>query len=566
MGWIARSPRTRLYRYCLIPFSRDRLPPIFIDDSEIKKFRAGLHTIVRAEIIPTNKRDALQARILEVLPDQDDPNLEVEIVAQELGFPTEFSKEVGKEVEKLDLRHDAKRVDLKKDLTVTIDGETAKDFDDAIHVSKRPDGGYLLKVSIADVSHFVRPKTRLNAEAFERGTSIYLPDRAIPMLPERLSNDLCSLRPREERFCLTCEMHFDHQGRRQSYSVYPSVIESNYRLTYTEVWNILSEGRKQHISAKLDQLLRDAYELSQWLERYRMSRGALDLDIPEREFAIAKNGDIEDIFWAERNPAHKLIEHFMVAANEAVAEFLESRGISCLYRIHERPDPLKIERLEQVLKQLQVPHPKIDTQSPMSFQKIIHHFKDHEDASFFSTLILRSMKQAQYSPHNAGHFGLGSDSYCHFTSPIRRYPDLFVHRALRQSEFGKRGYQMNEKDLMQMAELCNQTEQRSVQAERIMEDIKEARWAEKNLGQKFKARIVSVKEFGFFVETQSPPLEGLVSVHSLPPDRWKVDALELKLSGRKGRNFHLGDRILVQLVEADRLKKRISFKYLNHMR
>jgi len=574
----------------MIPFFEDHMPPIFVESAEIKKFRPRLHTIVRADVYasredaPRNQHEnsrkgrkekrgrgysprerSMSAIITESDLNIDDPNLEVEILSQELGFPLEFDDQIIKEAKSLEYRHTAKRVDLRSDFFVTIDGETAKDFDDAVFVQKN-DKGYLLKVAIADVSNFVRAKTELDAEARYRGTSIYLPDRAIPMLPERLSNDLCSLRPQEDRAVLCCEMQFDSEGRRQRTSIYPGTIKSRARLTYTEVWTFLGPEQKKHPNPKIDPMLRQANELFEILEEARIKRGSLNLDIPELDFDVNAAGDPTRIFFSARNPAHRLIETFMIAANEAVAEFLAERNLPCLYRIHEKPDPLKMERLTRLFDKMKLPIQFPKSITPVAFQKLLNDLSQEEDAKFYHSLILRSMKQAQYSPNNEGHFGLASESYCHFTSPIRRYPDLFVHRVLSESEFGTLEVGTKKGWLEELAEDCNTSEQRANKAEREMEDMKETRWLERHLGERFKARVVSVKEFGFFIRLEEPPIEGMVPLRLLPNDDWRVDELETELRGRRpDRKIRLGDRIEVQSMGVDRIKRNRDFRYLKHV-
>ncbi len=560
------------------------MPPIFVESEEIKKFRPRLHTIVRADVYaareeaPQKRRDqrgrgrgyqrserSMSAIITESDLNIDDPNLEVEILSQELGFPMEFDDKVLHEAKTLEYRHTAKRADLRQDFFVTIDGETAKDFDDAVFVQKN-DRGYILKVAIADVSNFVRSKTELDAEARYRGTSIYLPDRAIPMLPERLSNDLCSLRPQEDRAVLCCEMQFDPHGSRLSTSIYPATIKSRARLTYTEIWTFLGPEKKAHPNPKIDPMLRQANHLFEILEGLRVKRGSLNLDIPELDFDVNPAGDPVRVFFAQRNPAHRLIETFMIAANEAVAEFLAERNLPCLYRIHEKPDPLKIERLTKLFEKMKLPIQFPKSLTPSAFQKLLNDLSEEEDAKFYHSLILRSMKQAQYSPSNEGHFGLASDSYCHFTSPIRRYPDLFVHRVLNESEYGTLEVQAKKGWLEELAEDCNTSEQRANKAEREMEDIKETRWLEKHLGEKFHARVVSVKEFGFFIRLEEPPIEGMVPLRLLPPGDWRVDELETELKGRRPEHkIRLGDRIEVQAMGVDRIKRNRDFRYLKHL-
>ncbi len=291
----------------------------------------------------------------------------------------------------------------------------------------------------------------------------------------------------------------------------------------------------------------------------------MNLDIPEIDFKVDARGNVLEIKFAERNPAHRLIETFMIAANEAVAEFLEARNLPCLYRIHETPDPVKLERLDLLFEKFGVKFKLPSNPNPKDLQKLLQQLNQLEDPGFFHSLVLRSMKQAQYSSINKGHFGLASESYCHFTSPIRRYPDLFVHRVLRESEFGELEVHARASFMEELAEECNTTEQRATQADREMEDIKEIRWLESRLGQKFSARIVSVKEFGIFIRLDHVPIEGLIRLENLPHDYWHIDKLETELTGRRTKLvFRLGDALDVQAVAVDRLKRFRDFKYLRH--
>jgi ribonuclease R len=358
-------------------------------------------------------------------------------------------------------------------------------------------------------------------------------------------------------------MIFDQKGRRLSSRVFSASIRSRARLTYTEVWSFLGPSKARHPNPKIDPMLREAFELFEILENLRYQRGSLQLDIPELEFDVNSQGDVQRAYFAERNPAHKLIECFMVAANEAVAEFLEQRDLPCLYRIHERPDPLKIEKLVRVLDQFGVDAQIPSNPKPKDLQKLIGQFSDHEESGFLHGLVLRSMKQAQYSPANKGHFGLASEAYCHFTSPIRRYPDLFVHRVLRESEFGKFEVRARASWLEELAEDCNITERRATLADREMADIKQTRWLESRIGKDFEARVISVKDFGLFVRLEESPIEGLIKLESLPPDFWQVNELETELRGRRSKkSIRLGDRVLVKAVGVDRIKRLRDFRYL----
>lgn len=539
--------------------------PIFVKKEELTKNDCKMHTIVRVEIRPAKGR-ALEGRIVEVFPDINDPSLELAIVEENHGFPVEFSRDVLDEAESVNQLKPGKRRDLTRAVIVTIDGETARDFDDAISVDELPDGSFNLKVSIADVSHFVREGSAIDREALRRGTSIYFPDRAIPMLPEVLSNNLCSLVPNEPRFTLTCEMEFSKSGERTRTSIYPSTIQSRARLTYTQVSRVLEHNEESLVSAEVLKLLRSSLKLSHLLREKRSRRGALDLDIPEVEIKVDKAGDITNVGLSERNEAHKLIEDFMIAANEAVSEAIEAKDFSSVYRVHESPDPMKIERLKLIAKRwgFTISEKKglVD-----ALQNYLDSAKGHPNQKILTISLLRSMKQAHYSASNVGHFGLGSGSYCHFTSPIRRYPDLLIHRILRKSDFLKADREpLPQHELAQLAETCSEYERRAFLAARDMEDIKKTRFMESYVGREYTGTVVSVKSFGLFVEIEPYFIDGLVPVRSLPKDYYEPDELETSLRGRNPkRQFWLGDRIRVQVSQVNRLSRQITLRYVRHV-
>ena len=524
-----------------------------------------MHTIVRVELARKHGKD-FEGRIIEVFPSLDDPALELQIVAEHHPIPLHFSKANLKESENLSHLKPGKRRDLTQEVTVTIDGETAKDFDDAISIKKGPKGTFQLKVSIADVSHYVLSKGVIDREAYERGTSVYFPGFCIPMLPEHLSNGLCSLVPHEPRLTLTCEMEISKDGEVIRSSIYPSTIQSHARLTYTTVSKIIEGGERERVSPKIYEMLKAAHELSLIIRKNRHDRGALDLDLPEVEVDVDPSGEVKRIFLSERNEAHRLIEDFMILANETVSRSIESKGFASIYRVHEEPDPLKIERLKLIVKRfgftLSDRKNLID-----SLQRYLNSVKGHPKQKVLLISALRSLKQAQYSPTNVGHFGLGSESYCHFTSPIRRYPDLMIHRILRDSHFlTSKQEPYGFKELEKISEHCSETERRAFLAERKMEDIKKARFMANFVGKKFEGIVVSVKSFGVFVEIMPHFVDGLIPLRFLPNDVWVVDDLETQLKSRRNRiQFALGDSVEVQLQEVNRLRQEVSFRYIRHL-
>ena len=562
LGWIDRSQRR--HYFIVRPFHKDIDVFIFLKKSELTKYDCGLHTIVRVSL-QRKRGNEYEASIIEKFDSMDDIELELAIIEEKHGFPTVFSNQALSDAKEAAKLSPGKRVDLTQCVTVTIDGETAKDFDDAISLDELPNGNLNLKVSIADVSHYVREGTKLDDEAFERGTSIYFPGFAIPMLPEELSNHLCSLVPNEERLTLTCEMEINSKGNILDSKIYPSVIKSQARLTYTTVAKVIEQNQDHLVKPAVAKMLHRAFALSKIVRQKRADRGALDLDLPEMEIDVAPDGSVRKIYQAERNEAHKLIEDFMILANEAVSENIEARGYPSIYRIHEFPDELKLERLKKIIRRWGFSiSEKKDLIS--SLQSYLDSVRGHPNEKMLITSLLRSLKQAQYSANNVGHFGLGSKSYCHFTSPIRRYPDLMVHRILRESNFLKNPPPYSEEQLQEIATRCSETERRAFLAERDMEDIKKCRYLEPKVGQEFNGMITTIKSFGIFVEMLPEHIDGLIPMRALPHDYWDVDELETSLRGRRSRKeFWLGDKIRVQLNEVDRLKRQINLRYISHL-
>jgi ribonuclease R len=565
LGWIDRSHRRR--SFVVQPFDKDFSHPIFLRNDDIKNFNCELHTIVRVGLTRL-KNNEYEGRILETFVSLDDPVLEIAITQEKHGFPIEFSSHVLEDAEKGKalLSKPGKRRDLTRCTTVTIDGETAKDFDDAISIERLSNGNFDLKVSIADVSFFVREGSALDREALRRGTSIYFPDRAVPMLPEVLSNNLCSLVPNEPRFTLTCEMEVSSKGKIIRSSIYPSIIKSAARLTYTIAASVIENDGKHFVAPEIEKLIRDAHELSLNVRKARKMKGGLDLDLPEAQLKVDSAGNVTSIVFAERNEAHRLIEDFMILANEAVSEAIERAGYASIFRVHEDPDPLKIERLQKVIRhwgfKLADKKDLID-----ALQNYLESVRGHANEKMLVVSLLRSLKQAQYSASNVGHFGLGSDSYCHFTSPIRRYPDLMVHRILRNSDFLKSAaspYPFEK--LEEIAGSCSETERRAFLAERDVEDMKKVRFMEAFVGKEFDGIVTTVKNFGVFVEIFPHTVEGLIPIRVLPHDFWQTDELETTLTGRRSKiKLKLGDRIRIQVSDVDRLKRQITFRYLEHV-
>ncbi len=521
---------------------------------------------VVAEIIsyPTDKRPP-SGKIVKIIEKPQDPRAEVEAIIDELGLPRKFPKSVTDETKLIQVERETreKRKDLRDLATVTIDGERAKDFDDAVSISRNGQG-YRLWVHIADVGHYVPWGCALDIEARKRGTSVYFPDRVIPMLPKELSENLCSLKPKVERFAFTAEMEFDHSGTRTAGKFYPSVIQSDERMTYTSVRRMLIE-RDTEERKKYDYLIGDFElmgELCEVLRTRRLNRGSLDFDLPEPEILLDLQGNPEAIIRAERNFAHMIIEEFMIAANEAVAEYLERLGAPSLYRIHEEPDPMKLEEIMKVVRPLGRAVRK--TIRPKDFPELLKSIKGSAAEEVINYIILRSLKQARYSPDNVGHFGLASESYTHFTSPIRRYPDLVVHRILREVITKKQLSDKRKKEIATMlpdiAFTSSRTERLSDEAEREVVNAMRAWFMKDKVGEEFAGRIVGVTPFGLRVRLAEFYVEGFIHVSYMTDDFYQYNENAMTLYGRHTRRtFRIGQELTLRLDRVDMEERELLF-------
>jgi ribonuclease R len=560
---VGKFMRGKNYSY-LIPENERILQEIYIPDGETR--RARPNQIVLAEITryPT-ERARPEGRVIQILGYPDDPEVESQIIIYKYDLPHRFSPSAIKEARSIPFitcPEDYKdRVDLRGVPTFTIDGENAKDFDDAVSIEEERDGGIRLYVSISDVSHYVKEGTALDEEAYCRGTSIYFPDRAVSMLPGELSNEVCCLHPRSDRLTLTVELRYDPGGERRGIRFYPSVINSDERLTYTLVKKILVDGdaalkdRFKDILPSLEWMAR----LSQGLRRRRMERGAIDFDLPEPEIILNLQGETEDIVRAERNLSHQIIEEFMIAANEAVAHFMEEKGIPFIYRVHEPPNREGIEEFRRFISHLGYRMERDSDHSPKAFHKILSDVKGRPEERVIHEVLLRSMKWAKYSAKNEGHFGLASDAYTHFTSPIRRYPDLIVHRLLKRVLSKKEG-KILEEELSKKAEHLSQRERVVMEAEREIVDRYRVRFTKQKIGAEFEGVISGVTAFGFFVELKDIFVEGLVRVTGLHDDYYHYHEKQYCLVGeRTHRNFRIGDEVRVRIDRVDVERRHIDF-------
>jgi ribonuclease R len=503
-------------------------------------------------------------KIVSVIGFIDDPNVETNVIIKKFGLPTAFPTEVEEEAaalpDVLNERDFAGRDDFRKRNTITIDPKTARDFDDAIDVEVLPNGTFQLGVHIADVSHFVISDSGMDIEARGRGTSVYFPDRVIPMLPEKVSNHLCSLNPKVDRLAMSVMMHLSRTGEVLDYSFHKSIIHSKERFTYEDVQEILDgdaalERRYAHVVSHIRTIAR----LAEIIQKRRQQRGAIDFDLPEPMLTYNEHGEVSGIVKSVRLFSHRIVEEFMILANEVVARHLEENDIPGLYRVHEEPDPMKVQDFAEIVSGFGLKfEPK--KAEPAEFQKFMSSIAGRPEERMLSYLMLRSFKQAKYSDENIGHFGLASDSYTHFTSPIRRYPDLIVHRILK-AEMGRRT-----KDVMPAAQLeaiageSSERERQADQAERELFDWKKMLLMERHLGETFEAIIIAVWRDGFAIELIDYFIEGFVPVAEIPDDYYQLDASLHALIGRHSRNrFRIGDRIPVQVVRVDKLLRRAYF-------
>jgi ribonuclease R len=511
-----------------------------------------------------------EGRVVNVLGNPGEPDVEAKAIALKHGVRVDFPEDalaeaakVPKRVRKADLEG---REDLRGLAFVTIDGEKAKDFDDAVCVERLEKGEIRLWVAIADVSHYVAPGTALDAEAFARGTSTYFPDRVFPMLPEKLSNGICSLNPGEDRLAMVAELVFSRGGRRRGARFYPAVIRSRHRLTYTVVGEILDDPDSEAAAELADVVpgLLKMGELARALRARRKDRGSIDFDLPETEIVLDLQGRPEDIVRSERNWAHYLIEEFMIAANEAVAEHLTGKKIPCPYRVHGEPDPAKVEEFRRFVHNFGYTLRGSGKLHPRDFQDLAEQVAGKPEERMIHHMMLRSMRKAEYSPVNLGHFGLASEYYAHFTSPIRRYPDLILHRQLRAA-FRKRApaKAWREQARAYLDDACphlSARERASEGAEREAVSWKKCEFMADKVGSEHWGFITGVASFGIFVELESYFVEGLVRVSGLHDDFYHFSEQTQALIGeRTRRTYRIGDRLRVRLDRVDVARRQIDF-------
>ncbi|HZE60344.1 MAG TPA: ribonuclease R, partial [Burkholderiales bacterium] len=528
----------------LVPEDRRIAHDIVVPPAEVGGAKAG--QVVTVDLIAQPSRHAQPiGRVAEVLGHYADPGMEIEIAVRKFELPHQFSKRalaaaraLPDEVRSEDLHG---RKDLRELHFVTIDGETARDFDDAV-LCRREGKGFRLWVAIADVSHYVRHGDALDLEARERGTSVYFPRRVIPMLPEKLSNGLCSLNAQADRLAMACEMEITAGGEVASYKFYPAVIRSHARLTYTEVWEKLSSKTAQEHLVVL-------YDVFKVLLEQRERRGAIDFETVETRMLFDARGKIERIVPEPRNDAHRLIEECMLAANVCAGNFVAGHAHPVLYRVHDVPSAEKVSALRAFLAELGLQLPGGEIPRPADYAQLLQRIRKRPDFALLQTILLRSLKQAVYSPNNAGHFGLAFDAYVHFTSPIRRYPDLLVHRAIKAILARKRYEGL---DWEGLGRHCSETERRADDASRDVENWLKCYYMRDHVGGTFSGTITGVVPFGLFVTLDDYFVDGLVHISELGRDYFQYDdARHMLLGDRTGMRYRLADRMTVKLVRVD---------------
>ena len=555
----------------VVPDNKRLSQDILILPKEKKNAKHGQFVVMEILQQPEKHRQAI-GKILNVIGDGLEGSMAVDIAILSYELPFEWPEALEKEIKDLTdevvLNDIDNRIDIRNFPLVTIDGADARDFDDAVYCEKEGNGWKLL-VAIADVSHYVKNKTALDNEARTRGTSVYFPDRVIPMLPEVLSNGLCSLKPEVDRYSLVCEMNIDAKGKVKHKTFFKGIIKSAARLTYDEMQSIVvdkddaARNKRSEILEYLDNL----FQLYQLLHGQRKKAGLIDFSSMEARFEFNDEGHIEAIYQVERNEAHRLIEEMMLAANVAAGEFLEEHEIPTLYRIHETPKLEKLENVRSLLSQIGLSLGGGDEPTAKDYAKLMKLIRQREDAPMLETILLRSMPLAAYSMINEGHFGLGFPTYAHFTSPIRRYPDLMVHRAIEHIIKGNTAetFEFSKQAMFELSEHCSMTERRAEEASRDAVQRLKCAYMKDKVGETFEGIVSSVTAFGLFVVLDDIYIEGLIHISNLPIDYYHHDAITHTLRGeRGGKVFKLGQRLKVLLSSVNMNERKIDFELIEN--
>ena len=546
---------------------------IFISKSKCKEAKNNDKVIAKILKYPEKGKNA-EGEIIEIIGNVNQAGVDMLSVIKEFELPNEFpdfvieeAKKIPSQVNKDDIKF---RKDLRKDIIFTIDGEDAKDLDDAVSVKKLENGNYMLDVHIADVSYYVKENSKLDKEAIKRGTSIYMFDRVIPMLPFQLSNGICSLNAGQDRFALSCSMEINDKGKVVGADVYKSIINVTERMSYTNVNKIIN-NQDDEVLKRYQKYINNfklMEELALILKTRRLNQGYLNLDIPESKIVLDKNGKVIDVKKYETTFANEIIEQFMLTANETIAEKFYWLEAPFIYRVHEEPDYDKIQETNKFLfnigEKIKVSKDNI---KPKAFSDVLEKLKGTEYEKVISTLILRTLKLAKYESENKGHFGIASKYYCHFTSPIRRYPDLFIHRVI--SEYLSNNYNLDETRIDELknkatkyAETSSECEKIATKAERDAEDIKKAEYMEDKVGQEYFGIISSITNFGMFVELDNT-IEGLIRFENMGNEYFIYDEERKTLIGdRTNRVFKIGDQVKIRVIEANKMLRKVAFELI----
>ena len=557
----------------VVPDDRSLGTDIFISKNNFGKARNGYKVLVQIVKYPENGKNA-EGKIIEVLGDPNQAGVDMLSLIKEYNLPSTFPEQVVEEAKKFEDKIDKKdipnRIDCRKHIIFTIDGEDAKDLDDAVRVTKLDNGNYRLDVHIADVSYYVREGSFLDKEAQIRGTSIYMLSRVIPMLPRELSNGICSLNAGEDRFTLSCSMEIDSKGRTISTEVYKGIINVTERMNYHDVQKILDKSDKE-VLKKYEKYIKDfelMAELATILKNRRLEQGYLNLDIPESKIELDKDGRAINVGKYETSFSNEIIEHFMLSANEAIAEKFYWLEAPFIYRVHEDPDMDKVKDLNKFLfnfgLKIKIANEKI---YPTEVSKILEEIKGKEEEKVISTLILRTLKVARYESENKGHFGIASKYYCHFTSPIRRYPDLFIHRII--SKYLEDNYVVDENWIEEYqerakirAEASSEREKVATKVERDSEDLKKAEYMENKIGEEYEGIVSSVTQFGIFVELENT-VEGLIRFENLGNEYFIYDEERKMLIGEKtNKTYKIGDKVNIRVISANKMLRQIDFEII----
>jgi ribonuclease R len=552
----------------VVPFDRRILMDVQVPRGEARGASAGDMVTVEITRWPTAARSAL-GRVVEVIGDLDAPGVDTTVIIRKYSLPDAHSDEAVTEARRLGgavrERDIQQRTDFRRWPTVTIDGEHARDFDDAISIDRLPNGNFWLGVHIADVAHYVQEGGTLDTEAYERATSVYFPERAVHMFPSELSTGLCSLNPHVDRLVQSCLMEVDRRtGSVIRYEMHDGVIHSQERMTYAAVNAILTDRDPEVMERyrPIVPMFERMHELFGILNARRRRRGSIDFDLQESEIVLDEEGLVEAIVASERNVAHRIIEEFMLAANETVAAHLEKRGVPTLFRVHEEPDPAKVEIFEEFISTLGYSLAGTgDGIQPGRFQRLVEKIRGTPEEKPIAFLMLRTMQKARYDAANLGHFGLAADAYTHFTSPIRRYPDLVVHRVLRASRQGMTEERRAEiaEDLPEIARHTSERERRANDAERELVQWKKVRFMADKVGDEFEGYVTGVSAFGLYIELVEHFVEGMVHVSTMADDYYRfVERAHILRGEKNARVYRLGDRVKVQVIRVDLERRQID--------